>query len=335
MSDEIRPAGFGEVKGKSRPPAPVADHPAPVDRAGGTAGERAFGNHAHTLPALLREGYTPSVAARIQDENRGGRVKCPNCEAPIPAPPRSGISGKESEKRGSEDHGSEDRASENRGSSEAITACPQCGFPIPPEDVPEPTLVGFGPKRSRGDTTVRPGAAAPDTASGKAPDPVLGFIVTYSETAPGEDGQDSRFGRIYPMRVGQVLFVGKAPAPAQVRRADGAMIAPVASHLFPRSFGYISKHHLTVEMEPDGPTILTDTSSNGLYFMKTQQYVRRSPGDSTPQVHRVVGDETLVLALNLPELRDDPEALAQSERVQLRILRPTRSAAPHAREEGR
>jgi len=80
----------------------------------------------------------------------------------------------------------------------------------------------------------------------------------------------------------------------------------------------ISRRHLTIEME-DEVTLLTDYSTNGIYLRRAGRYSRRSP-DQTSQQHRLEGDETVVLGLDLSA--NDPAALAQAGRHQLLIVRP-------------
>ncbi len=138
------------------------------------------------------------------------------------------------------------------------------------------------------------------------PTALLGFIVMYadcSDTPPG--APDARYGRVFPMRADDVLFLGKAPAPAEVVGRDGRKVAPTQAHLFPfkDEFGHISRRHLVVQMEPGGKTGITDLSTNGLYLVKKAQHLRRGKGQDHTY-HTVQGDETVVLGVDLGTASD-------------------------------
>jgi hypothetical protein len=227
----------------------------------------------------------------------GVRVKCPSCEKEV-YPVIS-------------DEGS---------------ACPNCGASLAGPAGVETTQVGWERQapaaRSGSEPAAQAGAESPPA------EPVLGLVVIYSETADAGDGApNSRHGRLYPLRRGDVLLVGKPPASPEVLRSDGKAVSPVACHLFPFTpeFAHISRRHLTLEMEANGVTILTDYSTNGVTLLKVGRYARR-PREETSQVHRLQGDETVVLGVDLAGQRD-PVVLEQARRYQLMVLRPEGGAA--------
>lgn len=142
--------------------------------------------------------------------------------------------------------------------------------------------------------------------------PVLGVVIVYSEThEPEAADPDPRLGRVYPLREGEILFVGRPPAPPSVSRQDGEAGPPTHCHLFPHDelYGYISRRHLTIEMDQQGGIILTDYSRHGIYLAKANTWHRRSDPLGPPASHRVSDDETVILmdGLGEPTNRDYTE----------------------------
>jgi len=155
-------------------------------------------------------------------------------------------------------------------------------------------------------TQIRTSVSLPKAADPQAPipadppdkRPVLGLVVVYSETHESDPGElDSRLGRVYPLRQGEILFVGRFPAPTGLLRLDGTMAAPTHCHLFPSGgiYGYISRRHLTVEIDPLGDSIITDYSRYGLYLEHANQVYRRKDAAIPSESHRVSGEEIIVL----------------------------------------
>jgi hypothetical protein len=158
-------------------------------------------------------------------------------------------------------------------------------------------------------THVRPSGPSPDSTPQQVPasdeiNPVRGVVVFYSETHESDVTEpDPRLGRVYPLREGEILFVGRYPAPAEVLLRNGETAPPTYSHLFPHGglYGYISRQHLTVEMDPLVGTILTDYSRHGVYLEKAGTWHRRKDPTGPPESHRVTGEETVVLMDDLGE----------------------------------
>lgn len=225
-------------------------------------------------------------------------MQCPNCKAQVLLPGRP--------------------AASPRGGPEEL-ACPECGAALLREDENEITRVGrrseeSGPPRSVEDTLTGPPSRK------KKPAPVLGLVIVYSE--PGkEEGEDTRWGKIYPLRAGELLFVGRSEIPVEALRFDGTTVAPTYGHLFPSKFTHISRRHLTLEMEANGPTLLTDTSGNGFYLLKAKRY-GAGRGSAPFKVHRLEGDETIVLGMDMAEGQGGAALQEQAARLQLRIVRP-------------
>ncbi|MFC1572792.1 hypothetical protein ACFL6M_04255 [Candidatus Eisenbacteria bacterium] len=177
-------------------------------------------------------------------------------------------------------------------------------------------------------TQVRPPVPSTEDKPDREPEteeggPILGVVVVYSETHEADPTQpDSRLGRVYPLKDGEILFVGRHPAPREVLLRNGGSAAPTYTHIFPSGglYGYISGRHLTVEMDPLGGTILTDHSRYGVYLEKAKKWHRRKKTSDPPESHRVSGEETVTLMDDLGEPTDRDLADRRS-RYQLHILR--------------
>ncbi len=183
-------------------------------------------------------------------------------------------------------------------------------------------------------TQVRPPAATREDSSVHAPEPegtgpILGVVITYSDTHELDQRElDPRLGCVYPLREGEILFVGRHPAPEEVLRRDGESVPPTHCHLFPHGglYGYISRRHLTVEMDPLGGTILTDYSRYGIYLENAGKWHRRKDPAGPPESHRVTGEETVILMDDLgePTSRDLAE---RRSHYRFHVLRSTRVAS--------
>ncbi len=203
--------------------------------------------------------------------------------------------------------------------------------PGPPPAGRDRAPAGAPPPGDHDSTRVRPPepAAAPPEREAPAPPsgdrPVLGVVVIYSEAhEEAAADPDPRLGTVYPLRAGEVLLVGRPRQPRleEVLRHDGTSIAPAHRHHFPHGemYRYISRPHLTIEMDPRGGTILTDFSRYGVYLAGAGSWLRREDPDGTPPSHRVDGDETVVLMDGLGE-PGDPALADRRSRYRLRIVR--------------
>jgi hypothetical protein len=189
-------------------------------------------------------------------------------------------------------------------------------------------------------TDIRMPDSTPEDSSEEAavlaePGPTLGVVVIFSETLESEVNEsDPRLGRVYPLREGEILFIGRHHVPADVPRSTGENIPPTHSHLFPHGglYGYISRQHLTVEMDARGGTILTDYSRHGVYLVKAEKWHRRKDGDGPPESHRLTGDEVVVLMDDLGEPAKGDLADRRS-RYSLHIIHPTSVADGDSRTE--
>jgi len=166
----------------------------------------------------------------------------------------------------------------------------------------------------------RPAAARPVPAAPTDPDPVVGFLVFYSEMAEPPTGQpDPRLGRVYPMRESDVFFVGKASTD-EVPVEEGRMQAPTACHLFPGSsdFAHISRKHAVLRMDRTGKIRVTDLSTNGLYFVRAKRRAHRTTG-SGPEFHELTAPETIVFGLDENAFKD-PRWHEKADRFQVEIV---------------
>lgn len=171
-------------------------------------------------------------------------------------------------------------------------------------------------------------AAAPEALRPES-NQVLGVIIVYSEVHEASGTSlDPRMGQVYPMRDGDILFLGRSPAPSELMRKDGSSVPPTYSHLFPTGglYGYISRRHLTIEMDSLGGTILTDYSRYGLYIEKAGKTYRRQDASVPYESHRVTGDETVVLMDELGAPGDADFADRRSH-YRFQILRSPRLGA--------
>jgi hypothetical protein len=154
--------------------------------------------------------------------------------------------------------------------------------------------------------------------------PVLGLVAVYSDLAV-ETTLPGSLGRIYPLREGEVLFVGKPhvgkpPQPGEeFVLDDGRRLTIAHVHLFPRTdeFEYVSKKHLAIEMRPGGEVRLMDFSTNGSFLMKRREHVLRTGQSMATYTFR--GEETVVLGIDLRVLRDR-KARDRATRHQLQIF---------------
>lgn len=195
------------------------------------------------------------------------------------------------------------------------------GVPLVPEqEGPETT-------QTRPPASISSGAAE-GTPEREGSGPILGVVVVYSEVHESDTGEvDSRLGLVYPLRKGEILFVGRYAAPSDVLKSDGGSGPPTYHHHFPSGglYSYVSRRHLTVEMDPLGGTILTDYSRYGIYLEKARKRHRRDDPSGPPESHRVNGEETVILMDDLGETTNRDLADRRSH-YRLHILRPARQA---------
>lgn len=183
-------------------------------------------------------------------------------------------------------------------------------------------------------TRVGSSPAAPDSVTEQPPvsaveSPVLGIVVVYSETHESDNSAlDPRLGRIYPLREGEVLFVGRPPAPAEVLLRSGESTAPTHSHLFPHGepYGYVSRRHLTIELDPLGGAVVTDHSRYGIYLERAARVHRREDPNGPPESHHVDGQECVILMDDLGE-PTDRDLVDRRSHYRLQILPSARTAA--------
>lgn len=151
--------------------------------------------------------------------------------------------------------------------------------------------------------------------------PVLGSVAVYSVATDDRVSDEARseHGRLYLLREGDLLFVGKPPAPRQLDVGGGARRVAFA-HLFPfsREYGFVSRKHLLIEMKPEGVTLLYDFSTNGIYLTAQREH-RRRPPDEPVQITKLDGPDLVVLGLDLSRQRDR-EARVSASRHRLEIL---------------
>ncbi len=195
--------------------------------------------------------------------------------------------------------------------------CPRCGAGVSPGSGPgdpyaetESTHI-FGPGAARSGKKI-PDSQPPTAAS----DPVLGVVVAYTDVAEPSSSRDPHHGRVYPLRQGDVLFVGRPPAPPEVFRSDGTQVRPAFCHLFPKEFAHISRRHMTVEMDPAGGVLLTDLSLNGIFLIPEQRHLQKDP-EQAFQKHHLDKGTTLLVGLDAASARE-PGA----SRFQLQIVMP-------------
>lgn len=154
--------------------------------------------------------------------------------------------------------------------------------------------------------------------------PIVGVVVAYSETADQvETGERPELGVVYPLREGEVLFVGRQnpPGPAVIPIEGGEKLRVTHSHLFAfaRKFEYVSRVHLALEMKADGRTVLTDFSTNGIYLVTKKELLQR-PREKPYAVHTLEGRQTIFLGVSPEQV--DPST---SEVPQLEIIPLDRS----------
>jgi hypothetical protein len=175
--------------------------------------------------------------------------------------------------------------------------------PRAPDYAPDNNDVEFtqvGPVTPTPKISAKPAPAPDDTK------PILGVVVIYSETHELNVAErDSKLGRVYPLREGEILLVGRHHSQPEVLLRNGEKSAPTHCHFFPHGgiYGFVSRTHLTVEMDPLGGTIVTDYSRHGIYLNKAKKshLLKNHP---TPESHSVTGDETIILMDSLGEPTD-------------------------------
>jgi len=167
----------------------------------------------------------------------------------------------------------------------------------------------------------RPVASRPAPKPAPEADPVVGFLVFYSELGDARSGfPDPRLGRMYPMKESDVFFVGKAPLPEEVPVDGDLTKAPTGHHLFPGTgdYSHISRRHAVIRIDRKGTVRVTDLSTNGLFFVKTMRHARRASG-APPEVHTFEGPESIVFGLDDSSFKD-PRWKEKTDRFQVEII---------------
>ena len=159
--------------------------------------------------------------------------------------------------------------------------------------------------------------------------------MVYSETNELDVAErDLKLGRVYPLREGEILLVGRHHTQPKVVLRNGEKSALTHCHFFPHGgiYGFVSRTQLTVEMDPVEGTIVTDYSRHRIFLNKTKKshLLENHP---TPESHSVAGDETIVLMDSLGEPLD-PDLADQRSYYTLEIVRSMRKLKrDHATEE--
>jgi hypothetical protein len=189
------------------------------------------------------------------------------------------------------------------------------GLNCPAMSLPTQPIGGGAPDATR------PAARRPAAPAPADPDPIVGFLVFYSEMSEAPTGQpDPRLGRVYAMRESDVFFVGKAPLPEEVPVEGSLTAAPTAHHLFPASsdYAHISRRHAVIRMGRGGKIRVTDLSTNGLFFVSGRRHARRTSG-AGPEVHELAAPETIVFGLDENAFKD-PRWQERADRFQVEIV---------------
>lgn len=187
------------------------------------------------------------------------------------------------------------------------------------------------------DATSLPGSSDPETTQLPGHDPladtqdaplanperrVLGVIGVYSKTAEDSETIQSELGRTYPMREGDVFFVGKPPAQEVLEVEGGRRLSVTQTHILTNDeeFLYVSRRHLAIEFEEGGKFTLFDFSTNGIFLVEQNRHVRRSGNQSVAR-HVIEGAETLVLGIDLNAMNDKTSRQrARRSEIQVRPL---------------
>lgn len=168
----------------------------------------------------------------------------------------------------------------------------------------------------------------------------LGVAVLFAESFRRKSSISSELGLTYQLREGDLLFIGKFPPPLELVQGDGRRRKVTASHLFPflptaqsslgKGYAFISGQHMTIEMLPDGSTLVRDFSTNGVYLRGRQQHlcareestesvelafeggqVTTKPAATQP----LSGPETIVLGIDLGKASAEAKKLAEQQQV--------------------
>ncbi len=160
-------------------------------------------------------------------------------------------------------------------------------------------------------------------------DPVVGFLVFYSELADAPSSfPDPRLGRVYPMRESDIFFIGKGPIPEEVTVEGDRTAAPTGHHLFPASsdYSHISRRHAVIRLDRKGTIRVTDLSTNGLYLVSAKRHARRASGNP-PEVHTIEGAESIVFGLDENSFKE-PRWKEKADRFQVEIVPALVAAKP-------
>lgn len=185
------------------------------------------------------------------------------------------------------------------------------------------------PIGSRPKSTASPVPAEPTPGSVTEVDPVVGFLVFYSEIGDAPSSfPDPRLGRVYPMRESDIFFIGKGPLPEEVTVDGERTAAPTGYHLFPASsdYSHISRRHAVIRIDHEGTTRITDLSTNGLFFVRAMRHARRASGNP-PEVHTIKGPESIVFGLDEGSFKE-PRWKEKADRFQVEIVPAFASAKP-------
>ena len=175
------------------------------------------------------------------------------------------------------------------------------------------------------------------------PPSIVGVAVIYAESFFRRKSEPaSELGVVYRLHEGDLLFIGKHPAPTEVVLGNGRRSKVVASHLFPfhpvgrsdlgRGYTYISGQHMTLEMGANGVTVVRDFSRNGVYLRDQQRHLSIKE-QNTEEIELVfegirgvrkqaisqafTGSETIVLGINLAEASPESKELAEQQQIQV------------------
>lgn len=216
---------------------------------------------------------------------------------------------------------------------------------LPPADRPHPVTRPF-----RSEETARFSGSDP-VIDHPVPPSILGVAVVYAESFFAKKSEPStELGAVYRLHKGDLLFIGKHPPPKEVVLGNGRRSRITACHLFPfhpvgqsdlgRGYAYISGQHMTLEMGPDGVTVVRDFSRNGVYLRGQQRHLSTKGQDAEeielifegtggvrkPMVSQsFTGPETIVLGINLSEASPESKQLAEQQQIVVIPLAPAKS----------
>ncbi len=172
-----------------------------------------------------------------------------------------------------------------------------------------------------GQDLTQPSAPEPTPAKPVLEKTVFGVVSIYSATAGDPRSPGTELGVVYPLREGETLFLGKAPAPADLPLEGGESLPITHAHLvtFGEEFEYVSREHLAIEMLDEGRFRVYDYSTNGYFLQETNRHFRR-PAQSRPQIDEFEGRDVMVLGIDLTRQSSDRRALDRAQRCLVQIV---------------